>query len=329
MAATSNQTIAAAEKGAPGKAVRVARPGSRAGMMPASVLDRAGRGNLLYVLPGLVVYAAFVFLPILAAVAVSLTTWDGLSRPIFVGLQNYIDLFSDGNFYISLRNNAELILFYAVLPLIVGIGLAALISVTRQRERLVLRTLLFMPYIMPTAVLGIIWAWLYNPAFGPFNQFLKAIGLGRIALPWLGDFTWVLPAVGMVAVWYFFGFCMVIFLTGMQRIDPQLFDAAKVDGARGWHAFLYITLPSLLPEIRVVLLLTVIASIKSFDLIFTMTRGGPGNATLVPNIYMYQLGFQLNRYGYAAAVAIIGAILIFIVNYAIHRLVRPMDKAAS
>jgi raffinose/stachyose/melibiose transport system permease protein len=122
---------------------------------------------------------------------------------------------------------------------------------------------------------------------------------------------------------------MVVFLSGMQRIDPQLFDAARVDGARGWQSFLHITLPSLLPEIRVVLLLTVIASIKSFDLIFTMTRGGPGNATLVPNIYMYQLGFQLNRYGYAAAVAIIGAILVFAVNLAIHQGMKRLDKGAG
>jgi len=119
---------------------------------------------------------------------------------------------------------------------------------------------------------------------------------------------------------------MVIFLTGMQRIDPALFDAVRVDGARPWQTFFYVTLPLLVPEIRVVLLLTVIASIKSFDLIFTMTRGGPANATLVPNIYMYQLGFELSRFGYAAAVAIIGAVLIFIVNYAIHRFVRATDE---
>jgi raffinose/stachyose/melibiose transport system permease protein len=128
-----------------------------------------------------------------------------------------------------------------------------------------------------------------------------------------------------VATWYFFGFCMVIFLTGMQRIDPQFYDAARVDGAKGWQTFFYVTLPSLLPEIRVVLLLTIIASIKSFDLIFTMTRGGPGNATLVPNIYMYQLGFQLNRYGYAAAVALIGAVLIFAVNYVIHQVMKRLE----
>jgi raffinose/stachyose/melibiose transport system permease protein len=288
------------------------------------MLDARPSRNLVYVLPGLVVYAAFVFVPILAALVLSFTEWNGISRPVLVGLGNYAKLFSDALFFVSLRNNAILILFYCVLPLAVGICLAAILStVGSNRERLALRTLLFMPYIMPTAVLGIIWAWLYNPAFGPLNQGLRLIGLGAIAIPWLGDFRFVLPAVGAVATWYFFGFCMVIFLTGIQRLDNALYDAAHVDGARGWQTFLYITLPLLLPEIRIVLLLTVIASIKSFDLIFTMTRGGPANATLVPNIYMYELGFHLNRFGYAAAVAIIGAVLVFTVNYAIHRLIRP------
>ena len=301
----------------------------RAPRPPASVLDHAGGGNLLYVLPGLLIYALFVFVPILAAVVISLTEWNGLGVPAFIGFTNYINLFADNRFYVALGNNAQFIVFYCVIPLIIGICLAGIISVVKQRERLVLRTLFFLPYVMPTAVLGIIFQWLYNPAFGPFNQFLKAIGLKAIALPWLGDFTWVLPAVGAVATWYFFGFCMVVFLTGMQRIDPSLFDAARVDGARGWQSFWHITLPSLMPEIRVVLLLTVIASIKSFDLIFTMTRGGPGNATLVPNIYMYQLGFQLNRYGYAAAVAIISAIVVFAVNFAIHQGMRRLDRTTG
>jgi raffinose/stachyose/melibiose transport system permease protein len=306
---------------------RVAKRAPRPALM--SVLDRPGYGNLVYVLPGLLVYAIFVLIPIASAVVVSLTEWNGLAVPVFIGFQNYVNLFADSRFYLALGNNAQFIIFYCVLPLIIGICLAAIISMIRQRERLVLRTLLFMPYIMPTAVLGIIWQWLYNPAFGPLNQFLKAIGLGAIAIPWLGSFTFVLPAVGAVATWYFFGFCMVIFLTGMQRIDPQFYDAARVDGARGWQSFFYITLPSLLPEIRVVLLLTIIASIKSFDLIFTMTRGGPGNATLVPNIYMYQLGFQLNRYGYAAAVALIGAVLVFTVNYIIHQVMKRIEGTIS
>ena len=295
----------------------------------ASVLDQAGGAPLLYVLPGLLVYAAFVFVPILAAVWVSLTDWNGITAPVFVGLKNYTALFSDALFYRALGNNAQFILFYCVLPLIIGIVLAAAISTSAPRERQALRTLFFLPYIMPTAVLGIIFQWLYNPAFGPFNQILKAVGLRSLALPWLGDFNLALPAVGAVATWFFFGFCMVVFLTGMQRIDPSLHDAAKMDGASPRQSFQSITMPLLLPEIRVVLLLTVIASIKSFDLIFTMTRGGPSNATLVPNIYMYQLGFQLNRFGYASAVAIIGALLVFAVNIAIHQTMRRLDKVSQ
>lgn len=295
----------------------------------ATLLDRAGGSGLPYVLPGAIVYLAFVFIPILSAVGVSLTDWDGIAAPVFVGFRNYSALFADPLFYRALGNNAQFILFYCVLPLTIGIVLAATISTSGARERQALRTLFFLPYIMPTAVLGIIFQWLYNPAFGPFNQILKAVGLGSLARPWLGDFNLVLPAVGAVATWFFFGFCMVVFLTGIQRIDPSLHDAAKMDGASPRQSFQSITMPLLMPEIRVVLLLTVIASIKSFDLIFTMTRGGPSNATLVPNIYMYQLGFQLNRFGYAAAVAIIGAVLVFAVNFAIHQTMRRLDRVSE
>lgn len=309
-------------------AVRRARTSVR-DVQPVSVLDRAGGSNFVYVLPGVIVYAAFVFIPILAAVGVSLTDWNGIAAPVFVGLKNYTALFADALFYRALGNNAQFIVFYCVLPLIIGIVLAAIISTSSTRERQALRTLFFLPYIMPTAVLGIIFQWLYNPAFGPFNQILKAVGLRSLALPWLGDFNLALPAVGAVATWFYFGFCMVVFLTGIQRIDPSLHDAAKMDGASPRQSFQSITMPLLMPEIRVVLLLTVIASIKSFDLIFTMTRGGPSNATLVPNIYMYQLGFQLNRFGYAAAVAIIGALLVFAVNIAIHQTMRRLDKVSQ
>lgn len=295
--------------------------------MKISVLDGPARKNLLFILPGLLLYCAFVFVPILSAVGLSFTSWNGLSAPEWVGLGNYIQLFGDTRFFTALKNNAVLMLFYCVLPLVLGMGLAAVVANIKTREQLAVRTLLFMPYIMPSAVIGVVWQWLYNPVFGPINQGLKAIGLGAIAIPWLGDFDWALPAVGMVAVWYYFGFCMVIFLTGLQRIDPSIFQAARVDGSGPLYTFRRITVPLLRPEVRIVLLLTIIASIKSFDLIFTMTRGGPANSTLVPNIYMYDLGFQLSRYGYGATVAIIGAILVFAVNYVVHRVLKSKDGA--
>ena len=297
--------------------------------MKRSPLDANASRNFIYILPGLLVYFALVLGPIIAAIGISFTEWNGIGLPNWIGFGNYAKLLSDETFYVALKNNALFMVFYCVIPIVVGLLLAALVWSLRQREQFALRTLLFLPYIMPTAVLGIIWHWLYNPAFGPINQALKLAGLGSIALPWLGDFTFVLPAVGIVASWYFFGFCMVLFLSGIQRIDPSLFEAARVDGASGSRIFFFITLPLLLPEIRIALLLTIIASIKSFDLIFTMTRGGPANATLVPNIYMYELGFQLNRYGYASAVAIIGAILVFTINYAVHRLVRPVNEGSA
>ncbi|GES51204.1 sugar ABC transporter permease [Rhizobium sp. NBRC 114257] len=297
--------------------------------MKRSPLDAKASRNLIYVLPGLLLYFALILGPIVAAIGISFTEWNGISPPNWIGIGNYAKLFSDETFYVALKNNALFMVFYCVIPIVIGLSLAAMVWTFRQREQFALRTLLFLPYIMPTAVLGIIWHWLYNPAFGPINQALKLVGLGSIALPWLGDFTFVLPAVGTVASWYFFGFCMVLFLSGIQRIDPALFEAARVDGASGSRIFFFITLPLLLPEIRIALLLTIISSIKSFDLIFTMTRGGPANATLVPNIYMYELGFQLNRYGYASAVAIIGAILVFTINYAVHRLVRPVNEGSA
>lgn len=283
------------------------------------MLDASKYRNLLYVLPSMLVYAAFVLGPILTSIGLGFTQWDGISAPVFVGLRNYATLFADPVFYTALWNNLVLLVFYVALPLVLGLVLAVIVASIRTTEQLALRTLYFMPYVMPTAVLGIIWRWLYNPAFGPLNQALKAVGLKAIALPWLGSFTFALPAVGMVATWYYAGFCMAIFMSGLQRIEPSLYDAAKVDGATPIQSFRYISVPSLLPEVRIVLLLTIIASIKSFDLIFTMTRGGPANSTLVPNLYMYQLGFELGRYGYASAVAVIGALLIFLVNGAIHR----------
>lgn len=283
------------------------------------MLDASKYRNLLYVLPSLLIYGAFVLVPILSSIVLGFTAWDGISMPRFVGLENYITLFSDPVFYVALKNSLILLVFYVALPLLLGLVMAAIVTSIRSREQLVLRTLYFMPYVMPTAVLGIIWRWLYNPAFGPLNQALKAIGLKSLALPWLGSFTFALPAVGLVATWYYAGFCMAIFMSGLTRIEPSLYDAAKVDGATPLQSFRHVSVPSLLPEVRIVLLLTIIFSIKSFDLIFTMTRGGPANATLVPNLYMYQLGFDLGRYGYASAVAVIGAVLIFAVNGAIHR----------
>lgn len=275
-----------------------------------------------YILPSALIYGLFIFLPILASLLLSLANWDGLSWPHFVGLGNYLRLAEDPQFWSALKNNAVFVLFYAVLPLAFGLLLTAAIGAVTPPERTAFRFLLFLPYVLPMALVGIVWQWLYNPAFGPIAQSLRQVGLGSWAIPFLGSFDAALPAVGFVATWSFCGFCMVLLLSGVQRLDPHLAEAAELDGATRLGVLRYITLPGLVPEIRITLLLTVIASIKAFDLIFVMTRGGPGTSTLVTSIYMYENGFRLGAFGYSAAVAVIGTVLVLIVNQGILVLLR-------
>jgi raffinose/stachyose/melibiose transport system permease protein len=256
---------------------------------------------------------------LLASLGISFTEWDGTSLPLFSGVSNYLRMFSDPVFWIALGNNAILMLFYTLLPISVGLLLCSFLYDTRSNsERSVLRILFFLPYIMPMAVLGVVWRWLYNPAFGPIDQVLRAIGLPQLAMSWLGDFTWALPAVGLVATWYFFGFCLVLFMAGLQRMDPSLLEAADLDGSSRRQKFMRITLPGLRPELRIALLLTVIASLKAFDLVYVMTQGGPGTSTMVTNIFMYKQGFDLHYFGYASSVAVFSMLIVLGINYLIH-----------
>ncbi|WP_448310295.1 carbohydrate ABC transporter permease [Pantoea sp. PGP6] len=283
------------------------------------MLNLSGWRNFLYVLPAVLVYAVFLLLPLLASLGISFTEWDGTSLPVFSGVSNYLRMFSDPVFWIALGNNATLMLFYTLLPISIGLLLCSFLYDTRNNsERSVLRILFFLPYIMPMAVLGVVWRWLYNPAFGPIDQLLRAIGLPQLAMSWLGDFTWALPAVGLVATWYFFGFCLVLFMAGLQRMDPSLLEAADLDGSSRRQKFMRITLPALRPEVRIALLLTVIASLKAFDLVYVMTQGGPGTSTMVTNIFMYKQGFDLHYFGYASSVAVFSMLIVLGINYLIH-----------
>lgn len=283
------------------------------------MLNLSGWRNFLYVLPAVLVYAVFLLLPLLASLGISFTEWDGTSLPVFTGVSNYLRMFSDPVFWIALGNNAILMLFYTLLPISIGLLLCSFLYDTRNNsERSLLRILFFLPYIMPMAVLGVVWRWLYNPAFGPIDQVLRAIGLPQLAMSWLGDFTWALPAVGLVATWYFFGFCLVLFMAGLQRMDPSLLEAADLDGSSRRQKFMRITLPGLRPEVRIALLLTVIASLKAFDLVYVMTQGGPGTSTMVTNIFMYKQGFDLHYFGYASSVAVFSMLIVLGINYLIH-----------
>jgi raffinose/stachyose/melibiose transport system permease protein len=169
-------------------------------------------------------------------------------------------------------------------------------------------------------VVAFAWVWIYAPD-GPLNEALRAVGLGSLARGWLGDFTWALPALGLVGTWVMFGLCLVLFLAGIQKIPQSLYEAARVDGAGRVREFFAVTLPGLRGELAVALTLTTIMALRTFDLIYVSTQGGPGTSTTVPSVLVYQNAFSNGRVGLAAAVAVVLTAFIFVVAFGITRLV--------
>jgi len=275
----------------------------------------------IYLAPGLIIYLVFVFYPLLETIRTSFYQWDGFStNRSFVGLSNYLRLFQDQQFFQAIQNNIIFIVFYSIIPIIVGLFLASLLGRKPIPGLTFFRTVLFLPQILSMVVVGVTWRWIFNPTFGLLNMTLKTIGLDSLAKAWLGDFGWALPAVGLIGTWVQYGFCMILFLAGMQRIPGEYFEAAQLDGASEFKQLLFITLPSLRPELSVALMTTIIAALRVFDLIYVTTRGGPGNSTLVTGFLVYRAAFQQNKIGYAAALATIMTVMIFGISMIIQHL---------
>lgn len=277
------------------------------------------RIGYLYVLPGLLVYAAFVLVPFGHTLWISFHAWDGITPSAWVGLDNYRRVFTDPQVRETFTHALVLVLFYALLPLVLGLLLAALLSRMRVRGISVFRAVLFLPQVVALVSVGIVWRWILAPD-GPLNEGLRAVGLGSSARPWLGDFGWALPSVGLVGTWVMFGLAMVLLVAGVQKIPTSLYDAARVDGSGPVREFFVVTLPGLRNEIVVVLVLTTTAALRSFDLVYVMTGGGPGTSTSVPSYRLYTAAFQTGEAGLGAAIGIVLAIAIFIVAFAITRL---------
>jgi raffinose/stachyose/melibiose transport system permease protein len=276
----------------------------------------------LFVLPALVMYGLFVLQPLALTVQYSLYRWDGVGPATWVGLANYAAVLSEPKLVETLFNAFRLVLFYSLIPVSLGLVTASVIHrIASGRVGTISRTVLFLPQVIPLVAAGIIWARLLS-LNGLVNQALTAIGLGDITTAWLGDFDAALPAVGLIGVWVLLGFCTVLLLTGMARIDTALFESARIDGA-GWRQeFRAITIPSLRYEIGVCLTVTVIAALAAFDIVYVTTGGGPGNATAVPGIQIYILAFLERQVGLASALAVVLVILVLIVILPIQRLSR-------
>jgi raffinose/stachyose/melibiose transport system permease protein len=278
-------------------------------------IRRIDPGYALYLIPGLLLFTVVIIFPLLANIGISFTQWSGIGTPEWVGLDNYSRLIGDDRFWASTRNNLAMIVAMAIIPTIIGLVLAAVlfdyIAVKfGQRWASGLRALYFIPQVLPIAVAGVVWGWILNPSYGVLNFILEALGLDALTNNWLGDRSTALLSVMGIMIWFQIGYPLVMFMAGLSRVNPELYEAADLDGANWFQRFWYITIRMIRPEIFVVLLTTTIAALKVFAQIFVLTRGGPGDATLVPSYFAYQNFFERADVGYGATIATVMTIII-------------------
>ncbi|MEU7001820.1 sugar ABC transporter permease [Nonomuraea sp. NPDC046570] len=286
-----------------------------------SLSPRRYFGAIAFVAPALLIYLAFSIWPAFNTLYYSMLDWDGLNVAEWVGFENYAKVFTEPELFNSILHSLVLVFFFAVLPIAFGLLLAGLLMGSGTRGMSAFRVIYFLPQVIPLVAVGIAWRWLYAEN-GPLNEFLETIGLGALAAPWLAGTDTALIALGLVGTWGMSGLCMMLFVSGAQKIDSSLYEAAAMDGAGPIRRFVSVTLPGLRGEISIAAVITTIAALSSFDLVYVTTSGGPESATTVPGLLVYRLAFTYERIGHAAALAIVLTVLILIFVSVIRRLTK-------
>lgn len=263
---------------------------------------------LLFLLPGLGGLLIFTIIPILASFVLAFFSWDLLTPPEFVGLQNYVDLFGDKEFWSALAHTLGYIAGYLPLVVVLGLGMALAMN-SALRGIGALRTLFFFPVVSSWVAVALLWSWLFNPKYGLINYLLSLVGIAGPG--WLYDPHWAMPAIILTSVWKDLGFVLVLFLGGLQTIPTDYVEAAALDGAGRWAQFRYITLPLLAPTTFFVLIISLISSFQVFDQVWVMTEGGPAGATTVLVERIVRHAFSYGEMGYAAAISWVLFFLVF------------------
>nr|BFE72157.1 sugar ABC transporter permease [Actinoplanes digitatis] len=279
----------------------------------------------MYLIPGVLASLAVIVVPLVMTVGISFTRWPGIGTPDWVGLDNYTRLLHDVNFWASFGHILLLIVAMAVVPTLLGLVLAAVLfdylaKVFGARWASVFRSGFYLPQVLPVAVTGIVWGWILHPSYGALNRILETIGLSSLTRNWLGDPDYALYSVMAIMIWVQLGYPIVMFMSGLQRIDPELYEAADLDGAGWWQRFRRITVYLIRPEFYVVLVTTTIAALKIFGPIFVLTRGGPSNATLVPSYFAYKNFFEKAQVGYGSAISTVLTVFIVVLAFVFLRL---------
>ena len=259
----------------------------------------------------LTLYVLWVIGPAFYTMYLSLTNWDGLSKPRFVGLENFRTLFDDPVFMTSLMNNVKWLAIFIVIPVCLGLALAMILNKNIRGEKF-FKASIYSPMILTPAVIGLIWGWMYDPSGGLINTTLTAVGLKSLTAGWLSDPKLVLYCIIAAAAWRHTGYVMVLYLTGLKGIPGSVIEAARVDGASGWKMFWHILLPMLRPSTIIVVVVTIIDSLRAFDMVNMMTQGGPFNSSNVLANFMYLEAFHNYRMGFGAAVAVILFLIMFV-----------------
>ena len=265
-----------------------------------------------FIAPNLAAFLVFVVGPVIAGLALSLTEWDLLSTPRFIGIDNYVKLLTgDRLFWLSMGNTLYYSLLTVPTGIVVSLVLALMLNQPLSGVRFY-RTIYFIPVVSSSVAVALVWKWFYNSEFGILNWLLEFVNVPPQR--WLTSQSWAMPAVAITVIWKTMGYNMVIFLAGLQDVPPSLHEAASIDGANAWQRFWSITLPLLRPHLFFVLVVSIIGSFQAFDMVYVMTGGGPGNATLVYNYHIWQNAFQFFKMGYASAMAYILFFLIFVIT---------------
>jgi raffinose/stachyose/melibiose transport system permease protein len=291
------------------------------------------KGYGVYLIPGIIASLAVIIVPLVMTVYTSFTRWNGVGDQTWIGFDNYTRLFADHNFWASFGHILLLILAMAVVPTLLGLVLAAVLfdyiaKKFSNRWASVFRSGFYLPQVIPVAVTGIVWGWILHPDYGALNKILDAIGLGGLAKNWLGDPKYALYSVMAIMVWIQLGYPIVLFMSGLQRIDPSLYEAADLDGATWWQRFRKITVHLIRPEFYVVWVTTTIAALKIFGQIYVLTRGGPSNATLVPSYFAYKNFFQQAQVGYGSAISTVLTVIIVILAFVFLRLQNRAERTS-
>ena len=272
-----------------------------------------------FLAPSLLIFLLYRIMPLGWNVLLSFEAWSPMKPAVFIGLDNYQEMFFDDEVFWQALWNTVMVIASAPIGIAIALGLALLVN-SDIRGRDTYRTIIFLSYPLMTVAVAIIWRWMFDERVGLINYAARVFHLVDKPIPFLNSFTWALPSVIAANIWQMLGFYMIILLTGMQNIPGNLYEAAQIDGANAFRRFLRITLPLLKPSIFLCFVIGMLNSVTSFDLVYVMTAGGPGRATEILVTYIYKLGFTQTRFDYAAAVTVVFFVLLISVTWIANRL---------